>query len=154
MQAKLKQVQAEIDRIEKARLAALRKKGVSVYDIEGLYSPADKKELDRLRAELDKAITNAGGNIRDYNVTSAQADLASFTVKLGEKYAGVQPKLAHIGGLADTEVKQAMSDYLGATGENPQVYLAGDLSLLTPAQHKKLNKLIDDILDAEATQYA
>ena len=154
VQAKLKQVQAEIDRIEKARLAALRKKGVSVYDIEGLYSPADKKELDRLRAELDKAITNAGGNIRDYNVTSAQADLASFTVKLGEKYAGVQPKLAHIGGLADTEVKQAMSDYLGTTGENPQAYLAGDLSLLTPAQHKKWNKLIDDILDAEAKYIA
>lgn len=148
VQAKLKQVQAEIERIEKARLAALKKKGIAGYDIEGLYSPADKAELDRLRAQLDKAITNAGGNIRDYWVEDAQRQLANFTVSLGNKYANVQPQLAHIGGLTDAQVAQAMADYLAEKPTNPRLYIAKDLKLLNATQAAQLDMLQQDVLDA------
>lgn len=148
VQAKLKQVQAEIDRIEKARLAALKKKRLAGYDIEGLYSPADKKELDRLRAQLDKAIANAGGDLRDHWVKDAQMQLADFTVKLGNRYASVQPKLAHIGGFTDTQVQQAMADYLAETPINPRIWIAKDLSLLDAKQVAQLSRLQDDVQDA------
>lgn len=148
VQAKLKQVQAEIDRIEKARLAALRKKGLTGYDIEGLYSPADKAKLDKLRVELDDAITKAHGDLRDSNVLSAQADLADFTVRMGNKYASVQPKLAHIGGLTDAQVQQAMADYLGEKPTNPLIWIAKDLSRLDAMQAAQLDMLQQDVLDA------
>lgn len=148
VQAKLKQVQAEIDRIEKARLAALRKKGLAGYDIEGLYSPADKAKLDKLRAELDDAIVKAHGDLRDYKVELAQRQLADFTVQLGNKYASVQPKLAHIGGLTDTQVQQAMAEYLAEKPINPRIWIAKDLSLLDAKQVTRLSRLQDDVQDA------
>ena len=151
VQVKLKQVQAEIDRIEKARLAALKKKGITGYDIEGFYSPTDKAELDRLRAQLDKAIANAGGNIRDYRVEVAQADLADFTVRMGNKYANVQPKLAHIGGFTDAQVQQAMADYLAVTPMNPRTWeLQDDLSMLTKKQLSALRAAQKKVEDAWA----
>lgn len=148
VQAKLKQVQAEIDRIEKARLAALRKKGLAGYDIEGFYSPADKAKLDKLRAELNDAISKAHGDLRDYNVEYAQRQLADFTVQLGNKYASVQPKLAHIGGLTDAQVQQAMADYLAEKPTNPLIWIAKDLSRLDAKQLAQLNRLQDDVQDA------
>lgn len=148
VKAKLAEAQKEIDRLEKARLAALRKKGITGYDIEGLYSPADKKELDRLRAQLDKAIANASGDIRDDWVEDAQRQLANFTVSLGNKYANVQPALAHIGGLTDAQVAAAMKEYLGEKPVNPRIYIAKDLSKLSKAQLAQLDILQQDVLDA------
>lgn len=148
VQAKLKQVQAEIDRIEKARLAALKKKGLAGYDIEGLYSPADKAEMDRLRTQLDNAIAKAHGNERDWSVVSAQADLADFTVRMGNKYASMQPKLANLSGMTDAQVNKAMHDYLTATPMNPRTYEISDLSVLTKKQLKALTDAQDKLEQA------
>ncbi len=148
VQAKLAQAQAEIQRIEKARLAALQKKSGGLYDIEQFYSPADKAEINRLRAELDKAIADANGDLRDWNVVNAQAKLAKFTVDLGENYVNIQPKLATIGGLSDAQVAQAMQDYLGKKPNNPVIWIAEDLTKLTQFQLSQLDTLQLAVQDA------
>lgn len=144
IQAKLGEAQKEIQRLEKERLARLRKKGGG-YDIEGFYSAADKKEIDRLRAELEDAITKAKGDLRDYNVTYAQRKLADFTVKMGEKYANVQPVLADLSGLTDTQVRACMSDYLGTKPTNPRIWFIKDINVLDVKQQAHLKGLQDDI---------
>lgn len=144
IQAKLTETQKEIDRLTKLR----KKTGLGGYDIEGFYSATDKAELNRLRNELETAITKAKGDLRDWNVVSAQANLADFTVRMGNKYANVQPKLAHIDGLTDAEVKAAMKNYLAETPTNPQIWIAQDLNKLNKMQLARLDTLQQDVLDA------
>ncbi|MCM1220188.1 MAG: hypothetical protein NC548_37430 [Lachnospiraceae bacterium] len=145
IKAKLAEAQKEIDRLEKERLKRLLKKGGGSYDIEQFYDPADKAEMDRLRAQLEDRIKKAKGDIRDYWVEDAQNQLANFTVRMGEKYASMQPKLADLSGLTDTQVRACMSDYLAAKPTNPRIWVIKDLKLLDAKQKAHLQKLQDNI---------
>ena len=119
IKAKLAEVQTEVDRLTKERLARLRKKGGGGYDIEQFYTPADKAQRDKLVFEYEKALTAASGNERDYNVIASMQRLADFTAQLGERYASIQPALANVDGLTVKQVEQAIKDYFNHTPINP-----------------------------------
>lgn len=119
IKAKLAEVQKEVDRLTKERLARLRKKGGGGYDIEQFYTAADKAQRDRLVFEYEKALTAASGNERDYNVIGAMQRLADFTAQLGERYASLQPTLANVDGLTEAQVQKAIKDYFSHTPINP-----------------------------------
>lgn len=119
IKAKLAEVQKEVDRLTKERLARLRKKGGGGYDIEQFYTAADKAQRDKLVFEYEKALTAASGNERDYNVIGAMQRLADFTAQLGERYASLQPTLANVDGLTEAQVQKAIKDYFSHTPINP-----------------------------------
>lgn len=119
IKTKLAEVQKEVDRLTKERLARLRKKGGGGYDIEQFYTAADKAQRDKLVFEYEKALTAASGNERDYNVISAMQRLADFTAQLGERYASLQPTLANVDGLTEAQVQKAIKEYFSHTPVNP-----------------------------------
>ena len=116
---KLAEVQKEVDRLTKERLARLRKKGGGSYDIEQFYTAADKAQRDKLVFEYEKALTAASGNERDYNVIDAMQRLADFTAQLEERYASLQPTLANVDGLTEAQVQKAIKDYFSHAPINP-----------------------------------
>lgn len=119
IKAKLAEVQKEVDRLTKERLARLRKKGGGGYDMEQFYTAADKAKRDKLVFEYEKALTAASGNERDYNVIGAMQRLADFTAELGERYASLQPTLANVDGLTEAQVQKAIKDYFSHAPINP-----------------------------------
>lgn len=119
IKTKLAEVQKEVDRLTKERLARLRKKGGGNYDIEQFYTAADKAQRDKLMFEYEKALTAASGNERDYNVIGAMQRLADFTAQLGERYASLQPTLANVDGLTEAQVQKAIKDYFSHASINP-----------------------------------
>lgn len=119
IKSKLAEVQKEVDRLTKERLARLRKKGGGGYDIEQFYTAADKAQRDKLMFEYEKALTAASGNERDYNVIGAMQRLADFTTQLGERYASLQPTLANVDGLTEAQVQKAIKDYFSHAPINP-----------------------------------
>lgn len=117
IKAKLETAQKEIDRLNKERLARLIKKGIgkgstSKYDMTSVYSAQEAKEYNRLHAEFQKALLNNNGDYRASAVLQAQNALADYVTDLGVKYQSINPKLPHIGGYTDAEVKKAIKDYL------------------------------------------
>ena len=148
IKAQLAKATKEMERLEAERLKLLKKKGVNIYDIEQFYSQTDKKQLDKLRAELESAVRNANGDIRDYSVVSARHNLVDFTLDMSRKYASVQPSLAHIGGITEAEITKAMQEYLATTPTNPYVWVREDLSKLTTTQASELKRIQQAIEDA------
>ena len=115
VQAKLKQVQAEIARIEKARLKMLAKKGVNGLDMTSVYTPEDLKKYNELHTQFQQALTKAGGDYRDYSVRMAQDRLATFVTDLGVKYQAANIDIPHIGGATPASIRKAIEDWLTAT---------------------------------------
>lgn len=116
----LAQAQKEVDRLNKERLARLKKKGGGAFDIEQFWSEADRNQYYKLRGEYEKALAAVGGNERDYNVIAAMQRLADFTSQLGEKYLSMQPTLENVDGFTEAEVKKLVQEWLKCKPINPK----------------------------------
>lgn len=142
LKAKMDTIGKEMARLEKGRTKVTGKIAMEeLNDMEKFYTAEEKKEINRLVARLEKETKDAQGDIRDSAVKVAQNDLSGKIEELALKYVSKQPKIKHIGGLTDSQVREAIDDYLATTPTNPYVWVWEDLSLLTFAQAKELARI-------------
>lgn len=127
VKAKLAEAQKEIDRIEKNRLKMLAKKGVNGLNMTSVYTQQDLQKYNDLHSKFQKELANANGDYRDYRVRQAQDDLADFVTRMGVKYHSSNIDIPHIGGATPASIKQAIDDWLNATGLDNRFEVYHDL---------------------------